>query len=1059
MPVYSRPETALRRAEELISVGQPSAALSTLTEMIGSKRFRQTPLASLEPIMVKFLDLCVQLKKGRTAKEGLHTYKNVAQNTSVGSVEVVMNRFIERSKAKLQEALDKVDELEGPAPENAAPASEQTGKSQTTATAHAEPGTVKAAISEDVEDLEASETPEGLLLSAVSEESSRDRTYRTLVTPWLRFLWEAYRTSLDILRNNARLEVGYQNIASEAYKFCLQHGRKTEFRRLCDNIKNHLATSQSPKAQAQNNSINLNEAETLTRFFETRFQQLGAAVELELWQEAFRTAEEIHKLIAMSKRAPKAHMMATFYDRMVKVFGVGENYLFHAAAYGKLYSIYQAPKSEDEATAAASAESLASLVLLSALAVPISGGLAAARRKDLGSEDGEAARGKVLQLVNLLGLSVAPARATLIRDALARGALKRASSEIQELYAILETDFQPLLITRKIGPLLAKLAANPDYTRYVDPLKEVVLARLFQQLAQVYDTIKLSRAVKLASFAKDEDAALVSLRLERFVTAACRRGELDVTLDHSSGLIKFDQDLFGSFAGNEAASLKSHSLDVLQPMPSILLRTNLSRLAQGLYATLDHVAPAESSLTHAVARREAALAALAQQVPLERQAYLDRQRVIARRKELHSENEARKKEEEQHQRAIRTQLQADEAQRREREDLQKRELEKLRKLQEQNRLEEVKKLAESMAGRPGLKVDLTNLESLDKDRLLQMSVQQIEKDKKEMAEKLRIVAKRMDHIERAYRQEEQPLLSQDYERQQTRDREAHEYARTMLIANLKSSHTQDLALNKRLRTVLSDYESFKTNAEKDSREQHEKKLADAKIKIDKEKAKRRATVLAARAAEQAERERKEREAREQEEREEAERLGMSPFLDLALNALTKHIAEKERLAAEKEAAAEAERKKVADEKAKLDAEIALRKAEREEQRAKDAALLKQRQQREEEAERRRLEKNKPSSGQPMRIASRTESPAGGEGAAWRSASATGGPPARSFTPPVRSQASTPSTSAGGRPRIVLAPRTVSSSDTPKPTVNGNAPAKPATGTDAPRQAYRPPGAR
>lgn len=177
-----------QRCDELLSVNQPLAALSSISEVFSSKRFRTTPLSTLEPILIKFLGLCVDLRKGRTAKEGLHMYKNVAQNTSVGSVEVVIQKFLEQSRDKLTEALAKVDELEGPA--------EKAEKTEDGAA--------------EVEDLEASETPESILLSSVSEEKSRDRTYRTLVTPWLRFLWEAYRTALDILRNNARLEVLYQ---------------------------------------------------------------------------------------------------------------------------------------------------------------------------------------------------------------------------------------------------------------------------------------------------------------------------------------------------------------------------------------------------------------------------------------------------------------------------------------------------------------------------------------------------------------------------------------------------------------------------------------------------------------------------------------------------------------------------------------------------------------------------------------------------------------------------------------------------------------------------------
>ncbi len=58
--------------------------------------------------------------------------------------------------------------------------------------------------------MEAIETPESILLGAVRGDQSKDRTDRSLVTPWQKLLWESYRAALETLNNNARLETIYQ---------------------------------------------------------------------------------------------------------------------------------------------------------------------------------------------------------------------------------------------------------------------------------------------------------------------------------------------------------------------------------------------------------------------------------------------------------------------------------------------------------------------------------------------------------------------------------------------------------------------------------------------------------------------------------------------------------------------------------------------------------------------------------------------------------------------------------------------------------------------------------
>ena len=114
----------------------------------------------------------------------------------------------------------------------------------------------------------------------------------------------------------------------------------------------------------------------------------------------------------MSKRMPKASMMISYYEKLVKVFAVGNNFLFHAAAYGK-YQSTQIAAGKDEADTGKAA----SLVLLSALAVPVAGEGMARRRDGSAIEESESARSKAVRLAALLGLTNTPTRADLLRDA------------------------------------------------------------------------------------------------------------------------------------------------------------------------------------------------------------------------------------------------------------------------------------------------------------------------------------------------------------------------------------------------------------------------------------------------------------------------------------------------------------------------------------------------------------------------------------------------------------------------------------------------------------------
>ncbi|WFD31036.1 eukaryotic translation initiation factor 3 subunit A [Malassezia sp. CBS 17886] len=804
MPPVVKPEAVLKRSEELINVGQPGAALQAMHEFTFSRRFKQGPSPSLEPLMERFMELCVDQRRGRAAKEALMQYKNAFQNTDPHSIRNVIRHFLKHADAKVAEARSRAD----------------------------------AAAELDVEDLEESETPESILLGSVSQDQERDRTDRSLVTPWLKFLWEAYRTALDILKNNTRLEMAYQQVADEALHFCLQHQRKTEFRRLCEVLRQHLQSV--ARSTHHTNAIDFSDADTLQRHLDTRFTQLNSAVELELWQEAFRSVEDVHNLLTLAKKAPKPAMMANYYEKLTRIFIVSDNHLFHAAAWNRYYALARL-----SALPEAEQTRMASLVLLSALAVPViassapgTGNLNKAR-SDFLQADSET-RQRTGRLNALLGLTRTPTRAALLREALNRNVLRRVRPELRELYNILEVEFHPLSICAKIEPILAQIAQDPNMAKYVKPLHSVVLTRLFQQLSQVYDSVKIQQVMQLVS-AFHAPHHYTAADIEKFCLNACKRGHLSLRIDHVSQAIAFQDDVFAADVHPAVVGTSDADAVRLQATPSELVRTQLARLAESLDATMRVVDT--DTLRDAEETRAAAIRTAGAAVAEEHQSAVERKQKIERRKELLREMAKKRKEEEAVAKAERLRLHAESEQRRFAEEARRRELDHVRKEMEATKLEEARKMAQSLKERGGLKLSEEEFAQLDTERLVELQVEQIEREKRELSERLRTVHRRMDHIERAYRREGLPLLSSDYERQQAADLDDHKRALETQRAAARQRYETDMAMKKSLARLMPDYGDIRSMLLDRRHATYEERCAQTEIQIEKEKEQRRADFL------------------------------------------------------------------------------------------------------------------------------------------------------------------------------------------------------------------------
>ncbi|KAJ6876461.1 eukaryotic translation initiation factor 3 subunit A-like [Populus alba x Populus x berolinensis] len=748
MSTFAKPENALKRAEELINVGQKQDALQALHDLITSKRYRawQKPL---ERIMFKYVELCVDLRRGRFAKDGLIQYRIVCQQVNVTSLEEVIKHFMHLSTEKAEQARSQSQALE-------------------------------EAL--DVDDLEADKRPEDLMLSYVSGEKGKDRSDRELVTPWFKFLWETYRTVLEILRNNSKLEALYAMTAHRAFQFCKQYKRTTEFRRLCEIIRNHL--SNLNKYRDQRDRPDLSAPESLQLYLDTRFEQLKVATELELWQEAFRSIEDIHGLMCMVKKTPKASLMVVYYAKLTEIFWISSSHLYHAYAWLKLFTLQ---KSFNKNLSQKDLQMIASSVVLAALAVAPYDHTYGASHLELENE-----KERNLRMANLIGfnLDLKPesrevlSRSSLLSELVSKGVMNCVTQEVKDLYHLLEHEFLPLDLAAKVQPLLSKISklggklgsasSLPEVhlSQYVPALEKLVTLRLLQQVSQVYQMMKIESLSQMIPF-------FDFFAVEKISVDAVKHNFIAMKVDHMKHVV-----LFGT-PGLESDDLRDH----------------LTVFAESLNKARAMIYPP----TKKSSKLGEILPGLGEIVDKEHKRLLARKSIIEKRKEEQERQLLEMEREEESRRLKQLKITEEAEQKRLAAEYEQRNKQRILREIEERELEEAQALLEEQekrSKRKGGKKPILEGEKVTKQILMERALSEQLRERQEMEKKLQKLAKTMDYLERAKREEAAPLIEAAFQQRLVEEKDLHEHEQQLETELSRQRHDGDLKEKYRLSRML-----------------------------------------------------------------------------------------------------------------------------------------------------------------------------------------------------------------------------------------------------------------
>lgn len=741
----------------MLDIDRKDNAIQVLNECLSGKKNKNQWQPILEEVIVLLLETCIKSQNHKAVKDGLHQYRTICFPSNSNSLEKVIYTFLQNADKLVKDA-------------------KETGSSSTLT------GT--------------DESTESKILRSISGDNFEDRNERNHLQPYIKFLWESFRAILDLVRNKPKLELTYYNTAVHAMRFCVQYERKQEFKRIGEMLRMHFQQLIT-HGETNNTMISIttiqNSANSLNCLYGARFEYLNCSVRLELWQEAFRTVEDINEIMMAIKRQPAPQRMANYYEKLAQLFWTSHSYVFHAYAWLRFYLI---SRDQNKSLSGDDLQKLASVVLISALSVPVELSTSEQSKNHQDFFELHLEKEKNSRLSALLGRSSTLSREQLLKEIEHHDIPSNSVPELRDLFYLLENKYHPLDLCKSLSNHFQFVNENNALSRYSTLLKKAAFTRQLQQLSRVFKTMKMDTIYHLAPVSDPH-------QVEKLIVRCSKSNIISVRLNHQAKMLTFVNNSL------ESTNIKSNLFTVYEKLnhASNLIQPNVQE--ERKQKKLDFINNQVSKLS-------------------EKENRLNQQRSD------YIEDEKEKKE------TI---------------DKLKNRLQELKQQLAQldsssssstsaasgaSNNQQQRQLQSSSSSATNEPADEVSKE--EKKRL--KAIKQAKEKREKLSMKFASLVARVNYLERARREEEQALLENQFKESAVKHRELHELKSVKYLEQKKQEHQKDLEEKHRLSKMNSEATKLQDDLLSVKREEYAKKLAEVqahnnailqKIQLEKEK--------------------------------------------------------------------------------------------------------------------------------------------------------------------------------------------------------------------------------